>query len=159
MKALLYHFITRIIPGYIIGCLVASCVALVIFSIVPMYHTHIRTIDDALNLLAISALYGGCIMLLPGLIIIGFAETQNYRSWKIHGFVAGLATIIAYAILTIIIKGPPVMIYRPSQNLFPLSYIGYISFSEWLIAFVMGASAGLVYWSIAGRKAGTWKQA
>jgi len=85
--------------------------------------------------------------LLPTVIVVTFAEVRRSRSfwfYLIGGVAIAIVSLLEFAFfifLAGLVKGP----YRPIN-------------ASTLIFLIAGVAAGLVYWALAGRDAGRWRE-
>jgi uncharacterized membrane protein len=130
--------------------LVASAAATVVVVVALM------SMDSRLDAEALRAWAGAAPMMLPfvaatalvpTVIVVTFAEVRRMRSfwfYAIGGVAIAIVSLLEFAFvlsLAGLVKGP----YRP-LNAFTLIFL------------VAGVAAGLVYWTLAGRNAGRWRE-
>jgi hypothetical protein len=113
------------------------------------------------------AMLAAILALVPATVVIVLAETFRWRSAMFHGLAGIVASILAPFVMMpawiAIAMGNQAPVTRPTPT---GSTIPQKPFLEpptlqglwFLLAFAAaGAVAGVVYWSIAGRSAGTWR--
>jgi hypothetical protein len=79
--------------------------------------------------------------IVPTLIIVALAEGFSWRSPWLYVAPAAVLTGLVYFTLS-------------PRTIFGLDGIAAIELALFMLA---GAAAGLTYWAVAGRKAGTWR--
>lgn len=140
----------------------ASCAAA--FSILALSLAHgvaaqgltalVPTPDDtALDFLIMLSVISGFIAvfaLLPALAVVAHAEWKGIRACAYYSVLGVLVGIVGYAIAMVALRG-----FEAAH--FPSSTPGELSTLVSLIG-LPGFVAGLVYWAIAGRKAGLWRR-
>jgi hypothetical protein len=118
----------QIIIGYIVSVAVAAVLlTLVFFQIVSYYSTPNHGPNEVLYVWVIMGFWTIVLTIVPALILIYFAEKRKWRSLIPYGAAGALLAT-------------PVGLY--------------FEFQIMLECMVIGAIAGLVFWAIAGRKAG-----
>ena len=136
--------------GYVLACIAASLV-LTLGSLAPNWNDVMAPLGphaDAAESIALWSVTGLAAIIifsvgfLPTLLVIALAEGLALRSAVVYGVIgAALSLAMAYG----------------------LDFAGYIASSEGDLArnrevfAAAGIAGGLVYWLIAGRRAGTWK--
>jgi hypothetical protein len=136
--------------GYVLACIAASLV-LTLGSLAPHWNEVMAPLGpDAgaaesiavWSVTAIAAIIIFSVGFLPALLVIALAEGLALRSAVVYGVIgAALSLAMAYG----------------------LDFAGYIASPEGDLArnrevfAAAGIAGGLVYWLVAGRRAGTWK--
>jgi hypothetical protein len=136
--------ILKVIAGYFLACLAASLV-LAIGTLTPQADDlGAADLPSALlwPVVAIGAAVIGSIAMLPALLVIALAEGFAWRSVLLYGALGGvLALALSYGV----------------------DFAGYGSIPDGSLArerevlAASGIAGGLVYWLVAGRKAGAWR--
>jgi hypothetical protein len=133
-----------VIFGYLVACFAAAFV-LMIASRSPewdeflLLSMHVGTFWP---LVAVAAAFIAAIVMIPAMLFVALAEGLGWRSFLIYaafGALLALSSLLGFGIYDVPI---------PADGLFTRAH-------EILAA--GGIAGGLVYWAIAGRKAGVWR--
>jgi len=134
-----------VIIAFLMACTVAALV--ITFGFLPadwgnadsIAATH-RAIGWAIGLSAV--LISGY-ALIPGMLLIAVAEGFRLRSVLFYGIAGGAAALLSF--------------YGSSLGLHPSPQQALLDHDGEVIA-ASGIAAGLVYWALAGRNAGAWRE-
>lgn len=133
-----------VLVAYILACIAASIV-LTIGTLTPQWDQiapHGIPAAVLWSVVGVSTAVIGAVAILPSLLVIALAEGFAWRSVVLYGALGGvLALALTYGIDFAGYIGGPDGIFAREREVLAAS----------------GIAGGLVYWAVAGRKAGLWK--
>ncbi len=160
------QFLTRlflhILPAYAISLAVGALTFCVGFGIDPTFSVRgfeTATIFQTLqNLFPVVYILGALIVSPIALIAIAFSEFFRWQSLWIHLLAGGALTTISFAVFIILTEGAPWVLdlgAKPPASIF--TSLGSIEFADWALVLISASGACLMYWLLAGRSAGGWR--
>jgi hypothetical protein len=156
--------IMLIILAFLTACLAATLIITVGSSLRGLISAHLNAfgLRDVSILVKAIASFGQLIFsvvvafaVLPAVIIAVTAEFYRLQSWLLYAVTGAVVSVVCQIVTVVFISVVWSQVGMPSK---PPPEFGVPSADMITVFVVAGSAAGLVYWAMAGRSAGRWRQ-
>ena len=137
----------EILLAYVAACVAGA--AVLVFATAPLALVYWPALPSALLLVAYGAGLIALSAALPAVLVVLYAERQCKRSRAFYAVAGGLVGLFASVVLF------AMSVMNPARKMSSMTVESTAWFAPFFaLMMVAGTCAGLVYWAIAGRRAG-----